>query len=88
MNPPLKAAIAATVAALVVEHCTGLIVLADLLKFNCVVKQEGWGQLYGGLALSLMGTAASQVMSNGIYKALDDRAVVNALYKTLTSLSV
>ncbi|KAK1588354.1 hypothetical protein Q3G72_022429 [Acer saccharum] len=28
------------------------------------------------------------VMSNGIYKALDDRAVVNALYKTLTSLSV
>ena len=29
-----------------------------------------------------------QVMSNEIYKALDDRAVVNALYKTLTSLSV
>ncbi|TXG60770.1 hypothetical protein EZV62_012133 [Acer yangbiense] len=28
------------------------------------------------------------VMSNGIYKALDDRAVVNALYKTLTSLLV
>ena len=29
-----------------------------------------------------------QVMSNGIYKALDDRVVINALYKTLTSLSV
>jgi len=28
LNPPLKAAIATTVAALVVEHCTGLIVLA------------------------------------------------------------
>ncbi|KAK1592759.1 hypothetical protein Q3G72_029918 [Acer saccharum] len=61
LNPPLKAAIATTIATLVVEHCTGLTVLADLLKFNCmcVVKQEGWGQLYGGLAPSLMGTTAS-----------------------------
>ncbi|TXG64808.1 hypothetical protein EZV62_011802 [Acer yangbiense] len=56
--------------------------------FVKVVKQEGWGQLYGGLAPSLMGTAASHVMSNEIYKALDDRVVVNVLYKTLTSLSV
>lgn len=28
-----------------------------------VVKQEGWERLYGGLAPSLAGTAASQVCS-------------------------
>ncbi|THU54392.1 hypothetical protein C4D60_Mb10t24600 [Musa balbisiana] len=39
-----------------------------------VVKQEGWGRLYGGLAPSLVGTAASQGVYYYFYQIFRDRA--------------
>ncbi|KAL6503739.1 hypothetical protein OROGR_025662 [Orobanche gracilis] len=35
--------------------------LGTLEQMSQVVKQEGWGRLYGGLAPSVVGTAASQM---------------------------
>ncbi|KAF3653788.1 hypothetical protein FXO38_15483, partial [Capsicum annuum] len=35
--------------------------LSTIEQMSQVVKQEGWDGLYGGLAPSLVGTAASQV---------------------------
>ncbi|XP_058099603.1 peroxisomal nicotinamide adenine dinucleotide carrier [Magnolia sinica] len=44
-----------------------------------VVKQEGWGRLYGGLAPSLVGTAASQGVYYYFYQIFRNRAEVAAL---------
>ncbi|XP_050211175.1 peroxisomal nicotinamide adenine dinucleotide carrier [Mercurialis annua] len=44
-----------------------------------VVKHEGWGRLYGGLAPSLVGTAASQGVYYYFYQIFRDKAVAKAL---------
>ncbi|TXG49907.1 hypothetical protein EZV62_025782 [Acer yangbiense] len=44
-----------------------------------VVKQEGWGQLYGGLTPSLMGTAASQGVYYYFYQIFRNKAEATAL---------
>ncbi|KAF6153513.1 hypothetical protein GIB67_027380 [Kingdonia uniflora] len=48
-----------------------------------VVKNEGWGRLYGGLAPSLVGTAASQGVYYYFYQIFRNRAEATAL-KRLT----
>lgn len=44
-----------------------------------VVKQEGWGRLYGGLTPSLVGTAASQGVYYYFYQIFRDRAELASL---------
>uniref|UniRef100_A0A7N0ZU98 Peroxisomal nicotinamide adenine dinucleotide carrier n=1 Tax=Kalanchoe fedtschenkoi TaxID=63787 RepID=A0A7N0ZU98_KALFE len=44
-----------------------------------VVKHEGWGRLYGGLAPSLVGTAASQGVYYYFYQIFRNRAEASAL---------
>ncbi|XP_028551411.1 peroxisomal nicotinamide adenine dinucleotide carrier isoform X2 [Dendrobium catenatum] len=44
-----------------------------------VVKQEGWGRLYGGLTPSLVGTAASQGVYYYFYQIFRDRAELVSL---------
>ncbi|KAL7147834.1 hypothetical protein ABFS83_06G135300 [Erythranthe nasuta] len=44
-----------------------------------VVKQEGWGRLYGGLAPSLVGTAASQGVYYYFYQIFRNKAEATAL---------
>jgi adenine nucleotide transporter 17 len=44
-----------------------------------VVKQEGWERLYGGLAPSLAGTAASQGVYYYFYQVFRNRAEATAL---------
>ncbi|XP_020252398.1 peroxisomal nicotinamide adenine dinucleotide carrier [Asparagus officinalis] len=44
-----------------------------------VVKHEGWGRLYGGLAPSLVGTAASQGVYYYFYQIFRNRAETTAL---------
>ncbi|CAM8958309.1 unnamed protein product [Rhodiola kirilowii] len=46
-----------------------------------VVKDEGWGRLYGGLAPSLVGTAASQGVYYYFYQIFRSRAEASALEK-------
>ncbi|XP_015074905.1 peroxisomal nicotinamide adenine dinucleotide carrier [Solanum pennellii] len=46
-----------------------------------VVKQEGWDRLYGGLAPSLVGTAASQGVYYYFYQILRNRAETDALVR-------
>ncbi|KAL6531043.1 hypothetical protein OROHE_014112 [Orobanche hederae] len=46
--------------------------LGTLEQMSQVVKQEGWGRLYGGLAPSVVGTAASQ-MNNAESTALEQK---------------
>ncbi|KAK1320230.1 Peroxisomal nicotinamide adenine dinucleotide carrier [Acorus calamus] len=55
-------------------------IIAQLLTYplQTVVKQEGWGRLYGGLALSLIGTAASQGVYYYFYQIFRNRAEVAA----------
>ncbi|KAK8949886.1 Peroxisomal nicotinamide adenine dinucleotide carrier [Platanthera guangdongensis] len=50
------------------------------IKQMCqVVNQEGWGQLYGGLTPSLVGTAASQGVYYYFYQMFRDRAEAASL---------
>ncbi|CAA0811120.1 Peroxisomal nicotinamide adenine dinucleotide carrier [Striga hermonthica] len=44
-----------------------------------VVKQEGWGRLYGGLAPSIVGTAASQGVYYYFYQVFRNKAELTAL---------
>ncbi|CAN0837860.1 Peroxisomal nicotinamide adenine dinucleotide carrier, partial [Linum grandiflorum] len=44
-----------------------------------VVRHEGWGRLYGGLAPSLVGTAASQAIYYYFYQIFRDKAQAMAL---------
>ncbi|CAA2934562.1 peroxisomal nicotinamide adenine dinucleotide carrier [Olea europaea subsp. europaea] len=44
-----------------------------------VVKQEGWGRLYGGLTPSLVGTAASQGVYYYFYQIFRNKAEAAAL---------
>ncbi|KAG0467628.1 hypothetical protein HPP92_019208 [Vanilla planifolia] len=44
-----------------------------------VVTQEGWGRLYGGLAPSLVGTAASQGVYYYFYQIFRERAEAASL---------
>ncbi|KAK1270240.1 Peroxisomal nicotinamide adenine dinucleotide carrier [Acorus gramineus] len=55
-------------------------IIAQLLTYplQTVVKQEGWGRLYGGLAPSLIGTAASQGVYYYFYQIFRNRAEVAA----------
>ncbi|XP_020581057.1 peroxisomal nicotinamide adenine dinucleotide carrier [Phalaenopsis equestris] len=50
-----------------------------LKQMRQVVKQEGWGRLYGGLAPSLVGTAASQGVYYYFYQIFRDRAELVSL---------
>ncbi|PHU18190.1 Peroxisomal nicotinamide adenine dinucleotide carrier [Capsicum chinense] len=53
--------------------------LSTIEQMSQVVKQEGWDGLYGGLAPSLVGTAASQGVYYYFYQILRNRAETNAL---------
>ncbi|KAF3329066.1 hypothetical protein FCM35_KLT06144 [Carex littledalei] len=50
-----------------------------LRQMYLVVKNEGWGRLYGGLKASLVGTAASQGVYYYFYQIFRDRAESAAL---------
>ncbi|PHT48571.1 Peroxisomal nicotinamide adenine dinucleotide carrier [Capsicum baccatum] len=53
--------------------------LSTIEQMSQVVKLEGWDGLYGGLAPSLVGTAASQGVYYYFYQILRNRAETNAL---------
>ncbi|KAH9618337.1 hypothetical protein KSS87_000698 [Heliosperma pusillum] len=53
--------------------------LGTLQLMSKVVKHEGWGRLYGGLAPSLVGTAASQGVYYYFYQIFRDKAEAIAL---------
>ncbi|KAL0452761.1 UNVERIFIED_CONTAM: Peroxisomal nicotinamide adenine dinucleotide carrier [Sesamum latifolium] len=53
--------------------------LSTLEQMSQVVKQEGWGQLYGGLGLSLVGTVASQGVYYYFYQTFRNKAEATAL---------
>ncbi|KAK9700061.1 hypothetical protein RND81_08G214700 [Saponaria officinalis] len=52
--------------------------LGTLQHMSMVVKHEGWGRLYGGLAPSLVGTAASQGVYYYFYQIFRDKAEATA----------
>ncbi|KAK6145463.1 hypothetical protein DH2020_022283 [Rehmannia glutinosa] len=51
----------------------------EVLAVKRVVKQEGWSRLYGGLAPSLVGTAASQGVYYYFYQIFRNKAEFSAL---------
>ncbi|KAF8396896.1 hypothetical protein HHK36_018531 [Tetracentron sinense] len=53
--------------------------LGTIEQMYQVVKQEGWDRLYGGLAPSLVGTAASQGAYYYFYQIFRNKAEVSAL---------
>ncbi|XP_015877271.2 peroxisomal nicotinamide adenine dinucleotide carrier [Ziziphus jujuba] len=53
--------------------------LGTIQQMCQVVKQEGWGRLYGGLTPSLAGTAASQGVYYYFYQIFRNKAEVAAL---------
>ncbi|KAH7548200.1 hypothetical protein ACOSP7_032429 [Xanthoceras sorbifolium] len=53
--------------------------LGTIAQMSQVVKQEGWGRLYGGLTPSLVGTAASQGVYYYFYQIFRNKAEATAL---------
>ncbi|KAM7271146.1 hypothetical protein ACFE04_030360 [Oxalis oulophora] len=56
-----------------------IIKLGAIEQMCKVIKHEGWGQLYGGLAPSLVGTAASQGVYYYVYQIFRNKAEARAI---------